>query len=113
MIELPECPQKVGVIVKPSLALDKVEELQGEIVRPSTVFCLSRQIVLEVLENGFVVLKELICNRLDIERFFVTSLDFEGRDGCENGTNARQVEHGNPFGRGAEFLVWANRDATV
>ena len=117
LIELPECPQKVGVIVKPALALDKVEEhaaveeLQGEIVRPPTIFCLSRQVVQKDLEDGAVVFKESLCDGFDIEGFFMTGLDFEGRDGCENGTDARQVEHVNPFGRGAEFLVWANRDA--
>ena len=47
-------------------------------MRPPTVLRLNRQIVLEDVENGFVVFKESLCDGFDIEGFFVTSLDFEG-----------------------------------
>ena len=105
------------MFAEPTFALDKVEEhaaveeLQGEVVRPLTILYLSRQVVLKALEDRFVVFKESLCDGFNIEGCFMTGLDFEGRNGFEKRADGFQVEHSNPLGRGAEFLVRADCDA--
>ena len=84
-----------------------VEELQGVIVRPPFVIGLIRQIILQALENGFVVLKEAFGNRFNVEGFIVAALDFKGR------LERMRIQKRDAFRGGAQLFGTANGDAAV
>ena len=117
LIGLPERLQEVGVIAKPAFSLDEVEEhatvekLQRIIVRPPGVLSLTRQVRLQSVKNCLVVVEEPFCDGFNVEGFLVAVLDVEGRNGFDYGADGCQIEHGTPFGRGAEFLMRADCDA--